>query len=47
MSRLAQCFNMLWHWMWYKFLMVSSTIFNLGKVNTVPCMFAATLSLGQ
>ena len=27
-----------------KFLMVG-TIFNLDKVNTVPCMFTATLSL--
>ena len=28
-----------------KFLMVE-TIFNLAKVNTVPCMFTAALSLG-
>ena len=35
-----------WHWMGYKFLIVG-TVFNLAKVNTVPCMCAATLSLSD
>ena len=33
-----------WHWMCYKFMIVG-TVFNLAKVNTVPCMCAATLTL--
>ena len=33
----------LWHWMWYKFLMVW-TIFN-AMVNTVCCVFTANISL--
>ena len=39
-----QCFNMLVHWKYYKFLMVGRTI---PKVNTVPCKFTAILSLEQ
>ena len=28
-------------------ILVVGTIFNLAKVNTVPCMFTAAFSLGQ
>ena len=34
-AKLAQCINILWQWVRYKFLTVV-TIFILAKVNTVP-----------
>ena len=36
--------NTLWHWIGYKFLLVG-TIFYIARINTVPCLFTATLFL--
>ena len=38
----TQFINMLWHWI--QFLKVGTNL-NCAKVNTVPCMFTAPLSL--
>ena len=40
----TQFIYMVWHMMLYNFLMVG-TIFYHAKVNTVPCIFTAALSL--